>query len=211
MPVSRSEMSSPGESEMLDGISRAFFAALDRDVGTFEIGVWCALGVAASWVVVSWIRGDAQSEQRERRELAQRRERILSEAPPRLERREWLRVSARVPMKTEAGMTETHDVSGGGVSFLSDRPPVQGTRLRLALDLGADKPVAVRGNVVRVSPPRQPNGPSLVAVKFSAIDASTQDRIVRWVVEEARREVVVARRGRLCASCERPLADGVEE
>jgi hypothetical protein len=214
------EGSSPNESAVLEGISRAFFRALDEDSSAFVMGVWGALGVAAAWVIAGWIRGDALSRQRERRELEQRRERIASEAPPRLERREWLRVPATLTMKVApvsasplapAEVLETCDVGGGGLSFLSDRPPRRGARLRFTLDLGERRPLAVRGAVVRVSPPRQSGAPSLVGVRFAEVDDATRERLVMWVAQESRRGIIAARRGRLCAGCERPLADGADD
>lgn len=211
---------SPNESAVLDGISRAFFRALDEDSSAFVIGVWGVLGVTAAWVIAGWIRADAERRLRERRELEQRRERIASEAPPRLERREWLRVPANLTMKVApAGASpqaptevlETNDVGGGGLSFLSDRPPRRGTRLRFTLDLGERRSLAVRGAVVRVSPPRQPGAPSVVGVKFGDVDAVTRERLVMWVAQESRRAVIAARRGRLCTGCDRPLADDGED
>jgi hypothetical protein len=212
--------SSPGESAMLEGISRAFFRALDEDGSAFVIGVWGVLGVAAAWVIVGWLRGDAQTERRERRELEQRRERIASEAPPRMERREWLRVAASLTMKvapagaspqTPVEIMETEDVGGGGLSFLSSAPPRRGTRLRFTLDLGERTPLAVRGSVVRVSPPRGGAGaPSLVAVKFGEIDSATRERLVMWIAARSRREIARARRGKLCEGCDRPLPEGTD-
>ena len=213
-------MLSPGESDTLDGISRAFFAALDQGSSELVLGVWGTLAVAAAYVVVGWLRGDAQVEKRERRELQRRRERIASEAPPRLERREWVRIPAKVKMKVAAASTgplspaltlKTNDLGGGGVSFFTDRAPRRGARLSLSLDLGERRPLAVRGVVVRVNPPPRPGAPSLVAVRFAEVAAGTRERLVHWIVAEERREIIVARRGRLCACCERPLADGPED
>jgi len=213
------EGQSPGESEVLDGISRAFFAALDRDGSGEVIGVWCALVLAAAYVIVGWLRGDAQSQQRERRELEARRVRIASEAPPRLERREWARIPANVAIKvapTSAGPRapvtelETHDVGGGGLSFLSEEPPRRGTRLSFTLDLGERRPLAVRGVVCRVEPPRHPGAPSRVAVRFSEISAATRERLIMWIAQRSRLQIIEARRGKLCAGCDRPVADATE-
>lgn len=210
---------SPRESDALDGISRAFFAALDQDGSDVVIGVWGTLAIAAACVIARWLRRDAETAQRERRDLEQRRERIASEAPPQLERREWARIGATVAMKiVRAGDTlrapalvlETHDVGAGGLAFLSGEALRRGTRLNLTLDLGERRPLAVRAVVVRVSPPSRAGAPSLVAAKFSEIDSATRERLVRWVVAEERREIAHARRGRLCACCERPLADDAE-
>jgi hypothetical protein len=218
--VASLEALSPRESDVLDGISRAFFAALDRDGSDFVIGVWGALALAAAYVIAGWVRRDAQSVQRERRDLEARRERIASEAPPRLERREWARIGANVSMKiVRAGDTprapalalSTHDVGAGGLAFFSDEALRLGTRLSLTLDLGERRPLAVRAVVVRVSPPSRAGAASLVAVKFSEIDSATRERLVGWVVAEQRREIAHARRGRLCACCARPLADGAED
>lgn len=211
---------SPGESDALDGISRAFFAALDRDSSDFVLGVLGTLALGAAYVVAGWLRRDAESAQRERRDLEARRERIASEAPPRLERREWVRIPANVAMKVmQPGETPrarplalgTHDVGAGGLSFFSAEPPQPGSRLRLALDLDGRTPVAVRAVVVRVSSPPGPGAPSLVGVRFAEIDSTTRETLVKWIVAKERRGIAQARRGRLCACCERPLADGAEE
>ncbi len=218
--VTSFETLSPRESDVLDGISRAFFAALDQDGSDFVIGVWGALAIAAACVIACWLRRDAQSAQRERRDLEQRRERIASEAPPRLERRQWARIRANVGMKiVSAGDTSrapalvlaTHDVGAGGLAFFSGEALQRGMRLRLTLDLGERSPLAVRAVVVRANPPSRAGGASLVAAKFSEIDAATRERLVGWVAAEQRREIAHARRGRLCACCERPLADGAED
>ena len=214
------EIVSPRESDVLDGISRAFFAALDRDGSDVVVGVWAVLALAAACVVAGWLRGDAQSAQRERRELEQRRERIASEAPPQLERREWVRIPANVEMKvvptsaprpTLAETLRTNDVGGGGVSYFSDVAPRCGTRLSVTLDLGQARPLAVRGAVVRVSPADGAGGRSLVAVKFGEIDSATRERLVTWIAAEERREIIEARRGRLCEGCERPIAEGAAD
>ena len=42
-------MLSPGESDTLDGISRAFFAALDQDSSELVLGVWGTLALAAAY------------------------------------------------------------------------------------------------------------------------------------------------------------------
>jgi hypothetical protein len=212
-------LTTPRESEVLDGISRAFFAALDHDGSGLVAGVWGALVLAGAYVIIGWLRGDARSEEEERRELEARRVRIASEAPPRFERRASVRVGSRVEMKvTPAGsprgpvhVVETHDVGRGGLSFHSEEAPAHGARLRFTLDLGDAKALAVRGTVVRVSPPRHAGARSLVAAKFVDVDSATGERLARWIAEEERREIVVARRGKLCACCERPLADGVSD
>jgi hypothetical protein len=213
------ETSSPRESAILDGISRAFFAALDEDGSAFVIGVWGVLAVAAAWVIAGWLRGDAQSLLRERRELEQRREQIASEAPPRLERREWLRVAANLTLKVvpvgaspqePAEILETHDVGGGGLSFLTPVPPRRGTRLKFTLDLGERRPLVLRGSVVRVGAPRLPDASSLVGVKFGEVDAATRERLIMWIAATSRREIAHARRGKLCAGCDRPLAEGTD-
>jgi hypothetical protein len=106
---------------------------------------------------------------------------------------------------------ETQNVGGGGLAFLSDKPPARGTHLDVTLDLGAGRPLVLHGAVIRVDPPCSPEAPSLVAFRFGDVEPATRERLVRWIAEEEVREIAEARRDRLCACCGRPLADSHEE
>jgi hypothetical protein len=211
----------PNDPDVLQGISGAFVATLDREGSGAVIAVWVILVCTGAVVVVRWLRSDARRERRERRALEKRREAVAAEPPPRLERREWVRVPAHVAMsvaraaetgvRAHVDLFETQNLSGGGVAFLADHPPACGTRLELTLDLGTARPLAVYGVIVRVDPPHSPEAPSLVALKFGNLAPAIRERLVKWIATEEVREIALARRGRVCACCKRPLADSHEE
>lgn len=208
------------ESDALQGISGAFFRTLDREGSGVVIAVWVVLALAAAIAIARWFRSDARRAHREQRALEERREVIAAEPPARVERREWVRVPAHLDMKVSRDeatprahfdVFETQNVSGGGLAFLCDKPPARGAWLDVSLDLGTARPLAIRGAVVRVDPPALPQAPSLVALRFIEVEPATRERLIKWIAEEEVREIAVARQGRLCACCKRPLADSHDE
>ncbi len=200
--------------DTLDGIGRAFFAALDRDGGPAVDVVAAAVALLLFVLLVRWVRREATREQREREELEARR--LAAAATLHAGKRAWVRVPVRVPMtveRREAGdrvsyeKCETQDISGGGGSFLCHRPPPPGAPLHFMLEPAGERPLPLRGIVVRVEPPSAPGAPSLVGVKLGPITERDREQVVRWLTHEQASGLAQSQRGHVCAACQRPLAD----
>jgi hypothetical protein len=200
----------------LDGIGHAFFAALDRDHGgPLVAAVTVALAVAGVVAVVRWLKREAETEQQLRAALEARHRAALMEASAKRDQREWIRVATRVAMKLTYGSNahivkescELRNLSAGGGAFTSERPPPPGHAVEVALDLGGPRPLTVSGIVVRVEPPTSSGEPSVVGMRFRDLPAPALEEVHRWVIHEQARELAEKRRGRICAMCQRPLAD----
>jgi hypothetical protein len=209
----------PPGSETLDRLSQAFSSAMARNGGPVValIGALLTLGTLAG--LVWWALRETRQEHRERSARRARYEAAMSAASTARQRREWVRVAGRLPMtmwQSQNGKRarledcETHNVSGGGVAFFSQRPPPLGAPLDFTLDLGEETPLALQGIVARVEPPNSTRL-ALVALKIEACPAGVRERIARWVAQAKERELVKMRRGRLCRACRRPLTDEARE
>jgi len=212
--------STPSPADTLDDIGRAFHAAIERQGGTaFGVG---ALVVALVMVLscLRWLLRETRNDRLHREELAARRAAALADPAGRREQRQLVRVPAQVGVtvrqadgadETFYARCKTQDVSGGGVAFLSDRPPSPGLPVQLTLDIGESGPVSLRAVVVRVDPPPSPGMPSLVATRLGPITSRDRERVVQWVSRQLSRGLAQARRGRSCPVCRRPLADDAGE
>jgi hypothetical protein len=200
----------------LDGIGHAFFAAVDRDHGgPIVAGVMVALAVVGVVAVVRWLKREAETEQELRALLEARHRAAIAEASTNRDQREWVRVATRVAMKLTYERNahvvkescELRNLSAGGGAFTSERPPPPGQTVELALDLGGPRPLTVSGVVVRVEPPTSTSEPSVVGMRFRDLPPRTLEEVHRWVIHEQARELSAKRRGRICAMCQRPLAE----
>jgi hypothetical protein len=210
----------PSETEVLDGIGRAFFGTLEHDGG---LGFQLAAGVvvlALLTLLVRWVRREALLERIAQEALDARHAATMSETGIGDERREWVRVPAHVQLavRREHGHhgpfyepCETENLSGGGLSFFTRTPPALGASLQFTIDLGERSTLPLEGIVVRIEPPRGEGGAQLVAVKLDPITSREREHVIRWVAHEEVREIADARRGRLCVVCRRPLADDAGE
>ena len=204
----------------LDDIGRAFFAALDRDGGPVFSVIATVLILILAGALVWWLRRESRREREQQRALNERHAAALAEAESRAEQRQSIRVRAHVPIalrhtsgprRSVVERCETQNVSGPGVAYLSHRPPPPGAPLRFSLDLGGGTPVALRGVVTRVEPPSASGAPALVAVRLGPTATRESEHVARWVAQQQAREIHLARRGRACTLCGRPLADGAGE
>jgi hypothetical protein len=210
----------PSQTETLDRIGRAFFAALDRDGGPVP-SVALAVTVVVLFVwLVRWVQREARRDRVEREALDAEHERALSEMATGSERRRWFRVPAQLRVRVQGEDRrhrprhedcETRDVSEAGVAFLSHTPPAPGRPLRFTLDLGDKRPLSLQGVVVRTEPPPAAGAASLVAVTLGPFALGDRERLAQWVAREEAREIAQMRRGPVCAVCGRPLADGAGE
>ncbi len=209
--------SNSSPTETMDGIGQAFFAALDRDGGPVVTAVVTVLAVALFVLLVRWVRRETRREAMAQQALDARHRAALAAAATARESREWVRVATRVPVtlrhrdarqRLVSEECEMRNLSGGGGAFLSKRPPPPGLPIELTIDLGEARPLALRGIVVRVEPPRVPGEPSLVGMRMSDITTAEREHLVRWIAHVDADKVAQARRGRLCARCGRPLPAG---
>ena len=112
------------------------------------------------------------------------------------EKRRYIRLDTRlkitytiVQQERSSRVTETEDISGGGIRiFLMEQLPV-GTLIRLTIHLPQDPtPVSCTGKVVwneefYISPPEQKEGKVVEAgVEFTEIDPKDRDRIIKYVI-----------------------------
>jgi hypothetical protein len=212
------EPSPPGESGVLEGISRAFVSSVDHNGrATLFAAVASVLAAALAVAMVLWLRREAQREHAAQSVLDAEHKAAASERPARRERRQWVRVPAQRAMavlqspegkRARYDVYETQNLGGGGLAFLTHKPPLRGTPLDFTLDLGERSPLPMHGVVIRVEPPPTPEAPALVAVNFGAIDNATRERLVQWIAKEELRAIAEAHAPPLCTCCHRPLADG---
>jgi hypothetical protein len=202
------------------GISEAFRGAVTGD-GSGSIVSVGVLVVAAVAIVIMRLR-------RRRRGPV----RVIASAPevqalakPGHERRAWPRITARLVMNAvrieparrgRAGRThfdrfETRDIGPGGLTFACDGAPKKGTPMEFTLELGGDRPLSMRGEVVRVDPSPAQGGRFRVALQFRPIDERTREQLILWSTAETARALAEAHRGRLCPHCQRPLTSDAEE
>jgi hypothetical protein len=207
------------ERDTLDGIGQAFSAAMAHDGGPIVVVVVAILVLAMAGWLFFWLLRETRRERSEQGALDARHEAARSTGSVVTQRREWLRVPAHVHMTVQHAQggqrfwyeeSETQNIGGGGVAFLSRTPPPPGCPVHFTLDLGERTPVSLRGVVVRVEP-STPGKPSLVALKFGPCTAGEREQVVRWVAQEQESENEVARQGRPCPFCGRPLADEAME
>jgi PilZ domain len=210
----------PSETEILDGIGRAFATTLQRDGG---LGFQLAAGVvvlALFVLLLRWVRREVLAERIARQVLDARHSAVMSQAGSDDEQREWVRVPAHLHMAVRHERShhrpvyescETENIGGGGLAFSTRTPPALRARIQFTLDLGERTSLPLRGIVVRVEPPAAVAAAHLVAVELGPITGAEREHIVRWVAHEETRELRAAHRGRLCVVCKRPLADGATE
>lgn len=117
----------------------------------------------------------------------------LDGQPERIQRREWARVGAVVPVTVvpleagvEAGETTSLNLSGGGV-LIKDRwtlPLGTDVRLEIALEDGV---LRALGRVVRDA------GPGERGIRFDDMGRDDEERLIRFVRERERLELRMAR------------------
>lgn len=210
----------PAESstDVFRGISDAFSAALHHTiVPPVAVAVVSALVFAsATHLIIRWIRRDGE---RAREQQAREKQRLRIAALSARERREFVRVPARLPFSVppsaprgRPSLFETHDVSGGGLSFRSRTPPAIGTKLQLVLDLPRDqgraRELEMDAEVVRIQPSTAPADSALVGLAFRDLTTSTRETLLQWIAAEERRDIAARQRGPVCSVCHRPLAEG---
>jgi hypothetical protein len=213
--------SPPGDSGVLEGISRAFVSSVDHNGrATLFAVVGAVLAAAVAVAMVLWLRREAAREHEAQSVLDEEHRVAISEPPARRERRQWVRVRAQRAMavlqspegkRARYDVYETQNLGGGGLAFLTHKPPLKGTPLDFTLDLGERSPLPMRGVVIRVEPPPAPEAPALVAVNFGVIDNATREHLVQWIAKEEMRAIAEAHAERVCTCCHRPLADGAAE
>jgi len=210
------EMRNPEESDPLQGISRSFFASLERDGGGAIPAVLACVLVAVGVAVVVWLRKEARRLESEQRLLDAQHGAAVAAAAMHTERRAWVRVPAHLAMtvmhvdpqgRVRYQPFETQNISAGGLAFLSDKPPAKGAALELTLDLGERAALQLRGTVVRIEVAEASRAPALVALRLDVVPDAARERLMKWIAAEEVRELTEARKGRLCARCRRPLAD----
>jgi hypothetical protein len=209
----------PSRTDILDGISQAFFTTMSRD-GSPRFLVLAAVLTATLLVwLLYWLRRETRRERLEQEAIGTRHEVAMSQVLASGAQRKWVSVAAHRPISVQhqgrGGRIwyeecETQSLSGDLVAFYSKVPRAPGLPLHFAVDLGEKSPLQMRGVVARVEPPAVPGGPSLLEVRLGPITDRDREHVVRWVTVEEEREIAKTRRGPLCASCGRPVADGAE-
>ena len=204
------------ETETLDAIGNAFFRALDNPAGAFATYGFWFVALVSLGVVVRWLRREAAVERREQELLNAEREEALKGLRSVSQKREWVRVPARLPIsrrvtgtrgKTHVETAETRDLSAGGVSFLSRHPPALGDRLHVDVELGDRTTVSLAGLVVRVEPPSsESRDTSVVALRLVLVEPTVRQQLMKWVTHEENRQIAQAQRERVCPRCGNPLA-----
>jgi hypothetical protein len=206
----------PSKAETLDQIGAAFRAALERDGSVSVVAALSLVSLVLVALTVRWIAREARKDRIERQALDARHVAVMSSLPPRTEQREWVVVPAHLRLSlhrtTEHGRVvyedvESQSVSAGSIEFLSHAPPAKWDAIWFTLFLGEGWPLSLRGVVESVESSAVPRAAALVTVKLGPISNLDREHLVRWVAQEDARRIAEARRGRVCAVCERPLAD----
>ncbi len=119
---------------------------------------------------------------------------VMQGEAERIQRREWARVDAHLPVKVKAidepvgGETQTLNVSGGGV-LVKDKwnmPLGIDVRIELTPEPGAE-PIRALGRVVRVA------GPEEKGIRIDSISREDEERLVRLVRERELQALRMAR------------------
>ena len=119
---------------------------------------------------------------------------VMQGEAERIQRREWARVDAHLPIKVKAidepvgGETQTLNVSGGGV-LVKDKwnmPLGIDVRIELTPEPGAE-PIRALGRVVRVA------GPEEKGIRIDSISREDEERLVRLVRERELQALRMAR------------------
>ena len=207
---------SPSQSEKLDDIGRAFFAAVDRDGRPAFVLIAAVVVLALIAGLVYWVLRDVRRDRIEQSARDSRHEATMSMLPASGgEGRKWARVAAHLPMSVQHPDGQrfwyedckTLSISAGSVAFLSSIPPAPGCPIDFMLDLGEKERLPLRGVVERVEPSND-GATALVAVKLDPSMTTERERVVRWVAHEEQRELALAHRGPVCPVCGRPAEHG---
>lgn len=78
------------------------------------------------------------------------------------------------------------DISGGGLSYSTDKPINYGDEIRLLLALGDRTPMPLNGRVLRI---RQNQSINTVSVQFIGIRDGQRDRIISWITNKERNAI----------------------
>jgi len=206
--------------DVLNGIGHAFFATLARDGGVrFSAAAALATAALVAWLLY-WVRRETRRDREEQAVLDARHASAMAEAAASDPGREWVSVQARRPMTVQHPLPggrfsyekcETLSISGGSLTFLSRAAPARGAPLHFTVDLGERSPLSLRGIVRRVEPAVVGEAAARIEVSLGPITETDREHLARWIALEEDREIVEMRRGRLCPSCGRPLADDASE
>lgn len=99
----------------------------------------------------------------------------------RIQRRDWARIEAVVPVKVEGidepigGETTTRNMSGGGVLVHDLWHLPLGTDVRVEIEVEPGAPVRALGRVVREA------GPDLKGIRFDDLSREDEERLLRFV------------------------------